>query len=169
VVSGRVVIGWILRGWSLNGHSAARIAMAASHCERHMTALEAASCNMPAAVGRCCRAETKCRWSVVVSMLQPAISRRSNDGGTRAQANVASRSTERTSRSISTPLRRCPNFSLTTLCASTPSGGRHLYCRYVEGIRNRVFDWGEVRSTGLTQWRRQPGREWFNTGDRRRS
>ena len=40
-------------------------------------------------------------------------------------------------------------LNLTTLCASTPSGGRHLYCRYGEGIRNQVLDWGEVRSTGL--------------------
>jgi hypothetical protein len=30
---------------------------------------------MPAVVGWCCRAETKRRWSVVGSMLQPAISR----------------------------------------------------------------------------------------------
>jgi len=40
-------------------------------------------------------------------------------------------------------------FNLTTLCASTPSGGRHLYYRYVEGMRNRVFDWGELRADGL--------------------
>jgi bifunctional DNA primase/polymerase-like protein len=51
----------------------------------------------------------------------------------------------------------------TTLCASTPSGGRHLYCRYVEGIRNRVFDWGEVRSTGLyVVAPPATGREWLN-------
>jgi Bifunctional DNA primase/polymerase, N-terminal len=36
-----------------------------------------------------------------------------------------------------------------TLGASTPSGGRHLYCRYAEGIANRVFAWGELRGTGL--------------------
>ena len=54
-------------------------------------------------------------------------------------------------------------FNLTTLCASTPSGGRHLYCRYVEGIRNRVFDWGEVRSTGLyVVAPPATGREWLN-------
>jgi hypothetical protein len=54
-------------------------------------------------------------------------------------------------------------FNLTTLCASTPSGGRHLYCRYVEGIRNRVFDWGEVRSTGLyVVAPPAAGREWLN-------
>jgi len=40
-------------------------------------------------------------------------------------------------------------LDLQTLTASTPSGGRHLYCRYVEGIRNRVFDWGELRANGL--------------------
>ena len=54
-------------------------------------------------------------------------------------------------------------FNLATLCASTPSGGRHLYCRYVEGIRNRVFDWGEVRSTGLyVVGPPATGREWLN-------
>ena len=54
-------------------------------------------------------------------------------------------------------------FNLTTMCASTPSGGRHLYCRYVEGIRNRVFDWGEVRSTGLyVVAPPATGREWLN-------
>jgi Bifunctional DNA primase/polymerase, N-terminal len=54
-------------------------------------------------------------------------------------------------------------LNLTTLCASTPSGGRHLYCRYVEGIRNRVFDWGEVRSTGLyVVAPPATGREWLN-------
>jgi hypothetical protein len=54
-------------------------------------------------------------------------------------------------------------FNLTTLCASTPSGGRHLYCRYVEGIRNRVFDWGEVRSTGLyVVAPPATGREWLD-------
>jgi putative DNA primase/helicase len=53
-------------------------------------------------------------------------------------------------------------LNLTTLCASTPSGGRHLYCRYVEA-RNRVFDWGEVRSTGLYVVAPPgPGREWIN-------
>jgi hypothetical protein len=40
-------------------------------------------------------------------------------------------------------------FNVMTLCASTPSGGRHLYFCYAEGIRNRVFDWGELRSDGL--------------------
>lgn len=54
-------------------------------------------------------------------------------------------------------------FNLTTMCASTPSGGRHLYCRYVEGIRNRVFDWGELRSTGLyVVAPPATGREWLN-------
>jgi hypothetical protein len=54
-------------------------------------------------------------------------------------------------------------FNLTTLCASTPSGGRHLYCQYVEGIRNRVFDWGEVRSSGLyVVAPPATGREWLN-------
>ena len=37
-----------------------------------------------------------------------------------------------------------------TLAASTPNGGRHLYCRFSEGIRNRVFTWGEVRATDFT-------------------
>ena len=51
----------------------------------------------------------------------------------------------------------------TTLCASTPSGGRHLYCRHVEGMRNRVFGWGEVRSTGLYLVAPPAtGREWLN-------
>ena len=40
-------------------------------------------------------------------------------------------------------------LDLQTLSASTPSGGRHLYFRYSEGIRNRVFEWGEVRANGL--------------------
>jgi hypothetical protein len=54
-------------------------------------------------------------------------------------------------------------FNLTTLCASTPSGGRNLYCRYAEGIRNRVFDWGEVRSTGLyVVAPPATGREWLS-------
>jgi hypothetical protein len=54
-------------------------------------------------------------------------------------------------------------FNLATLRASTPSGGRHLYCRYVEGIRNRVLDWGEVRSTGLYVVAPPAiGREWLN-------
>jgi hypothetical protein len=50
---------------------------------------------------------------------------------------------------IDSPAEVTELFNLTTLCASTPSGGRHLYCRYVEGIRNRVFDWGEIRANGL--------------------
>jgi Bifunctional DNA primase/polymerase, N-terminal len=50
---------------------------------------------------------------------------------------------------IDSPAEVTELFNLTTLCASTPSGGRHLYCRYVEGIRNRVFDWGELRANGL--------------------
>jgi hypothetical protein len=51
----------------------------------------------------------------------------------------------------------------TTLCASTPSGGRHLYCRYVEGTQNRVFHWGEVRSSGLyVVAPPAAGREWLN-------
>jgi hypothetical protein len=41
-------------------------------------------------------------------------------------------------------------LDLQTLTARTPSGGRHLYFRYVEGIRNRVFDWGEVVRPGFT-------------------
>ena len=50
---------------------------------------------------------------------------------------------------IDSPAEVTELFNLTTLCASTPSGGRHFYCRYGEGIRNQVLDWGEVRSTGL--------------------
>jgi hypothetical protein len=64
---------------------------------------------------------------------------------------------------IDAPSRVPELLNLTTLCARTPSGGRHLYCRYVEGIRNRVFDWGEVRSTGLyVVAPPATGREWLN-------
>jgi hypothetical protein len=53
--------------------------------------------------------------------------------------------------------------NLQTLSASTPSGGRHKYCRYIEGIRSQVFDWGEVRSTGLYVVAPPGlGREWIN-------
>ena len=64
---------------------------------------------------------------------------------------------------IDSPAEVTELFNLTTLCASTPNGGRHLYCRYVEGTRNRVFDWGEVRSTGLyVVAPPATGREWLN-------
>jgi Bifunctional DNA primase/polymerase, N-terminal len=64
---------------------------------------------------------------------------------------------------IDSPAEVTELFNLMTLCASRPSGGRHLYRRYVEGIRNRVFDWGEVRSTGLYVVAPPgPGREWIN-------
>ena len=64
---------------------------------------------------------------------------------------------------IDSPAEVTELFNLTTLCASTPNGGRHLYCRYVEGTRNRVFDWGEVRSTGLyVVAAPATGREWLN-------
>jgi hypothetical protein len=64
---------------------------------------------------------------------------------------------------IDAPSRVPELLNLTTLCASTPSGGRHLYCRYVAGIRNQVLDWGEVRSTGLyVVAPPATGREWLN-------
>jgi hypothetical protein len=50
---------------------------------------------------------------------------------------------------IDTPAAVPELLDLRTLSATTPSGGQHLYCRYVEGIRNRVFAWGEVRADGL--------------------
>jgi hypothetical protein len=56
-------------------------------------------------------------------------------------------------------------LNLQTLSASTPSGGRHLYCRYVEGIANRVFAWGELRATGLYVIAPPgQGREWLGNG-----
>jgi hypothetical protein len=57
-----------------------------------------------------------------------------------------------------------PEFlDLQTLVASTPSGGRHLYFRYAERIRNRVFDWGELRSDGLYVVAPPArGREWIS-------
>jgi len=54
-------------------------------------------------------------------------------------------------------------LDLQTLAASTPSGGRHLYFRYAEGIANRVFAWGELRATGLyVIGPPGPGREWIS-------
>jgi hypothetical protein len=54
-------------------------------------------------------------------------------------------------------------LDLQTLTASTPSGGRHLYFRYAQGIRNRVFDWGELRSDGLyVVAPPASGREWIS-------
>ena len=54
-------------------------------------------------------------------------------------------------------------LDLQALTASTPSGGRHLYFRYAEGIRNRVFDWGELRSDGLYVVAPPArGREWIS-------
>jgi hypothetical protein len=56
-------------------------------------------------------------------------------------------------------------LDLQTLSASTPSGGRHLYCRYAEDIANRVFAWGEIRSTGLYVIAPPgPGRDWIGNG-----
>jgi hypothetical protein len=64
---------------------------------------------------------------------------------------------------IDSPAEVTELFNLTTLCASTPSGGRHLYFRYTKGIRNRVFDWGELRADGLyVVAPPAPGREWIN-------
>ena len=54
-------------------------------------------------------------------------------------------------------------LDLQTLAASTPSGGRHLYFRHAQGIRNRVFDWGELRADGLyVVAPPAAGREWLN-------
>jgi hypothetical protein len=54
-------------------------------------------------------------------------------------------------------------LDLQTLTASAPSGGRHLYFRYVEGSRNRVFDWGELRCDGLYVVAPPArGREWIS-------
>src|SRR5262245_60758345 len=54
-------------------------------------------------------------------------------------------------------------LDLQTLAASTPSGGRHLYFRYAEGTRHRVFDWGELRSDGLyVVAPPASGREWIS-------
>jgi hypothetical protein len=64
---------------------------------------------------------------------------------------------------IDTPAAVPELLRLPTLCASTPSGGQHLYCRYAEGIRNRVFAWGELRASGLYVIAPPgPGREWLS-------
>jgi hypothetical protein len=64
---------------------------------------------------------------------------------------------------IDTPAAVPALLDLPTLSASTPNGGRHLYCRYAEGIRNRVFAWGELRASGLYVIAPPgPGREWIN-------
>ena len=49
-----------------------------------------------------------------------------------------------------------------TLTATTPSGGRHLFFEFA-GLRSRVFPWGEWRSTGLAVvLPPAPGRKWLN-------
>jgi hypothetical protein len=49
-----------------------------------------------------------------------------------------------------------------TLAATTPSGGRHLFFEFA-GLRSRVFPWGEWRSTGLAvALPPAPGRKWLN-------
>jgi hypothetical protein len=49
-----------------------------------------------------------------------------------------------------------------TLAATTPSGGRHLFFEFA-GLRSRKFPWGEWRSTGLAVvLPPAPGRKWLN-------
>ena len=53
-------------------------------------------------------------------------------------------------------------LTASTLAATTPSGGRHLFFEFA-GLRNRVFRWGEWRSTGLAVvLPPAPGRKWLN-------
>jgi hypothetical protein len=53
-------------------------------------------------------------------------------------------------------------LAASTLAASTPSGGRHLFFEFA-GPRSRVFPWGEWRSTGLAVvLPPAPGRQWIN-------
>ena len=53
-------------------------------------------------------------------------------------------------------------LAASTLAASTPSGGRHLFFEFA-GLRSRVFPWGEWRSTGLAVvLAPAPGRKWLN-------
>jgi hypothetical protein len=50
----------------------------------------------------------------------------------------------------------------TTLAATTPGGGYHLFYRHA-GLRSRNFQWGEWRSTGLAVVLPPgPGRGWVN-------
>ena len=53
-------------------------------------------------------------------------------------------------------------LAASTLAATTPSGGRHLFFEFA-GLRSRVFPWGEWRSTGLAVvLPPAPGRRWLN-------
>jgi hypothetical protein len=53
-------------------------------------------------------------------------------------------------------------LSASTLAATTPSGGRHLFFEFA-GLRSRIFPWGEWRSTGLAVvLPPAPGRKWLN-------
>jgi bifunctional DNA primase/polymerase-like protein len=53
-------------------------------------------------------------------------------------------------------------LTASTLAATTPSGGRHLFFEYA-GLRSRVFPWGEWRSTGLAVVLPSAlGRKWLN-------
>jgi hypothetical protein len=53
-------------------------------------------------------------------------------------------------------------LAASTLAATTPSGGRHLFFEFA-GLRSRVFPWGEWRSTGLAVvLPPAPGRKWLN-------
>ena len=53
-------------------------------------------------------------------------------------------------------------LSASTLAATTPSGGLHLFFEFA-GLRSRVFPWGEWRSTGLAVvLPPTPGRKWLN-------
>lgn len=57
---------------------------------------------------------------------------------------------------------RLDALAASTLVASTPSGGRHLFFEFAERP-NRVFAWGEWRSTSLAVvLPPAPGREWLN-------
>jgi hypothetical protein len=53
-------------------------------------------------------------------------------------------------------------LTASTLAATTPSGGLHLFFEFAE-LRSRVFPWGEWRSTGLAVvLPPAPGRRWLN-------
>jgi Bifunctional DNA primase/polymerase, N-terminal len=53
-------------------------------------------------------------------------------------------------------------LTASTLAATTPSGGRHLFFEFA-GLRSRVFPYGEWRSTGLAVvLPPAPGRRWLN-------
>lgn len=63
---------------------------------------------------------------------------------------------------IDTPMPELLALQSTTLSATTPRGSVHLYFEG-EGIRNQVFDWGEIRSRGyLVIAPPAHGRRWLN-------